>query len=166
MPTPEETNFLGQTGFQLILDRIPTAAYFTQELTLPSITLPDIIQTTPFGEIPQPGDRIRWNTFDLTFKVDESTKNYREIHDWMIGLGHTESLSQTAALAPSGRVKDMVSDGMLHILSSHKNVIQRVQFIRMFPVSLSGLTFTTQDADIIFLNATVQFRYSRYKFIT
>lgn len=166
MSTPDQMNFLGQTGFQLIIDRIPTVAFFTQAISLPAISLPEIIQSSPLGEIAHPGDRIKWNTLDITFKVDSETKNYREIYNWMVALGHPQSLTQTATLAPSGRVKDMVSDGMLHILSGHKNVIQWVQFNRLFPISLSGLEFTTQDADVVFLNATAQFRYSFYNFIT
>lgn len=165
MSTSTNPNFLSQTGFQLVIDRIPNVSYFAQDVKLPGISMPEAMnQDSPFGTIPHPGDRIRWEPLSIAFKVDENLVNYTEIYNWIVGLGHPKNFGQTLALAPDAKAKNFVSDAILHVLTSHKNVVKAVTFMRIFPISLSGLQFVSTDADVLYLDATVQFMYSRYEF--
>ena len=34
-----------------------------------------------------PGDKINYSTLDISFLVDENLNNYKELHDWISGLG-------------------------------------------------------------------------------
>ena len=165
MAITDNPNFLSQNGFQLIIDRIPNVSYFAQDVALPGLMLPEALtQDSPFGTIPHPGDRIRWEPLNISFKVDETLFNYMEIYNWLVGLGHPKSFGQTLALSPDAKAKNFVSDAILHILTSHKNVVKAVTFMRIFPISLSGLSFVSTDSDVNYLDARAQFMYSRYEF--
>lgn len=163
-PTPTR-NFLSQVGFQFAVDRIPGVVYHCQAIKMPGVTLPEATSNMPFGQIPYGGDQIKWEPLEVTFKVDEDIKNYQEIFNWLTAIGHPKDFAALKSMAPTGRVKDMMSDGILQILSSHKNSIKQIQFIGLVPISLEGLSFDTTGTDITFLDATVQFRYQRWEFL-
>jgi hypothetical protein len=116
----------------------------------------------------------------LTFKVDENLQNYFEIQRWIEGLGHPDELKQTADLSkeirsqqiggagirPLGYYTTFVSDGVLSILTSNKNLNKNIFFQDMFPVSLSELQFESTNISIEYLQATVTFRYRKYQLET
>ena len=41
-----------------------------------------------------PGDKVTYQTLDVSFLVDENLNNYKEIHDWIIGLGFPQDHKQ------------------------------------------------------------------------
>lgn len=166
MPTPDTQNLLSQNGFRLIIDRLPNVVYFTQQVKLPTVSLPEApTHDSPFAVHPKPGDRIKWEVFELTYKVNEDLSNYTELFNWITALGHPVNMAALKAMAPTGKHKDMVSDAVLQILTSHKNVQQAVRFVDLFPISLTGLDLTATEADITYLNVTAQFGYQRFEFI-
>jgi hypothetical protein len=58
------------------------------------------------------------------------------------------------------------SDATLTILSGLNNPILRIQYLNVFPLSISDINFdTTQSADTI-LTATATFRYQSYNYLT
>lgn len=167
MTDPTNKNFLGQNGFQLVIKRLPTARYFTQQVKLPTISIPETsTNDSPFSMIPHPGDRIKWDLFEISFKVDEDMVNYKELHDWIIACGHPHDLAQQKAYTSTGRMKDLISDATLQVLTSHKNVQTQIRFLGMFPINLTGLDFTSTEQDLTFLDATAQFAYLRYEFLS
>ena len=94
MATPDNKNFLGQTGFRLVLDRIPTVSYFSQSASIPPVSIGTSNQTNPFTDIPLAGEKITYSPFNLTFRVDEDMINYLEIYNWLVGLGSPENFDQ------------------------------------------------------------------------
>ena len=96
------------------------------------------------------GDTIAYEPLSLRFAIDEDLKNYREIFDWMIS-------NRDAGLD--------FSDMILSVLTNHNNGNREFQFRDVFPVSLSGVEFTTQATDVEYLQADVQFRYSEFSII-
>ena len=80
MAEPTNKNFLGQTGFRLILDRIPTATYFSQTASIPSISLGGPTINSPIIDYPLPGEKLTFSSFNVTFKVDEDMKNFLELY--------------------------------------------------------------------------------------
>jgi hypothetical protein len=96
------------------------------------------------------GDTISYDTLSLRFAIDEDLKNYREIFDWMI----------------SNRENGLdFSDMILSVLTNHNNGNREFQFRDAFPISLSGVEFTTQATDVEYLQADVSFRYSEFSVI-
>jgi hypothetical protein len=123
----------------------------------------------------------------MSFLVDEDLLNYREIHNWLTGLGFPYDNKQYAALANSGsdrfptsrgsvsteigKVKygapsagGTYSDATLTILTSKNNPVTEVRFRDVFPTSLSGLNYNQQATDIQYLTAEVTFKYLIYEF--
>ena len=152
-------NFLSPLGFRFLLSRAPNVQYFCQQATLPTISMTEINQTNPFVNIPRPGDKITYEPLSLRFRVDENMSNYLEIHDWIIGLGHPDDLSQYKNIADDGKI---YSDGSMMILTSNQNSNIRIAFQNLFPISLSSLVFDTTQTDIEYLEAEVVFRYRRF----
>lgn len=167
---PTNLNYLSQLGFRFAIKKLPNVNYFCQSVSLPSISIGAAEFNTPFGVVPRPGDKIAYSTLPIRFKVDEDFRNYIEIHDWMIGLGHPDSLEDTRRLSETapgpirkvGTASSLVSDGTLIIQTSHKNPSISVSFYDLFPLDLSELTFDASNDDVLYLEATATFRYRRY----
>lgn len=162
MAEPTNKNFLGQTGFRLILDRIPTATYFSQTASIPSISLGGPTINSPIIDYPLPGEKLTFSAFSVTFKVDEDMKNFLELYNWLVGLGSPESFDQYKRYRNTSINQNNLSDGTLIILSSKYNPNLRVKFRGMFPESISELQFSTNAADIDYLEATASFKYKDY----
>jgi hypothetical protein len=105
--------------------------------------------------------------------VDEDLVNYFEIQSWIEGMGHPESLKQTTDLAnqirkdmplyrPAGAAATFVSDAVLSILSSNKNVNKNIFFYDLFPIGLTELNFDSTNTTLEYLEASVTFRYRKY----
>ena len=55
MADPTNKNMLGQTGFRLVLDRLPTVTYFSQTASLPNVSLGGAVNVpTPLIDYPLP----------------------------------------------------------------------------------------------------------------
>jgi hypothetical protein len=146
----QNINFLSPLGFRFLLNRTPNVEYFCQSATLPTISMSELIQPTPFVNIPRPGDKIVYEPLTLRFRVDENMTNYLEIFNWIISLGKPENFNQ---------YQEKLSDGSILLLSSNNNPKIRIAFQDMFPLSLSPLNFDVTQADVEYLEADVMFRY-------
>ena len=149
-------NFLSPLGFRFQLNRAPNVEYFCQGVTLPTISMNEILQPNPFNVIPRPGDKITYEPLVLRFRVDEEMINYLEIHDWLIELGYPENFDQYEK-------QTVYSDGSVIVLTSNNNPKMRIAFEDMFPLSLSPLEFNTMQTEIEYLEAEVTFRYRMFK---
>jgi hypothetical protein len=170
---PENINMLGQNGFQFAIKRLPNVNYFAQGVSIPAISMNPIETPTPFAYVPRPGDRLTYEPLAVTFKVDEDLKNYFEIQKWLVGLGHPDDLGQTRDLSkdirnnsvgfrPVGNATTYVSDAVLSVLTSAKNLNINIFFYDCFPISLTELAFTSTNTTIDYLEATAVFRYRKY----
>jgi hypothetical protein len=155
-------NFLSQTGFQLILDKLPTVTYFSQNATLPSISLGRVDIATPLIDYPIAGNKLTFSPFLITFKVDEDMKNFIEIYNWLVGIASPQNLSNNARFKRSNINQSIFSDATLLITSSKYNPNVKVKFQNMFPIELGQLEFATDVADIDYLQSSVQFAYTLY----
>ena len=123
----------------------------------------------------------------MRFIVDENLENFQEIHGWLVGLGfprdHSEfrnlisagsdrfPVSNESVSTEPGKVKfgapdqgPTFSDATLTVLSSKNNPQVEIRFRDLFPVSLTGLQYDQQAADVEYLTSTVTFRYTIYDF--
>lgn len=156
---PTNINFLNTHRFRVVLQRCPNLVYWAQEANLPAMGMGNAVQPTPFVDIPRPGDKIRYEDFVMTFPVDEDMKNYREIGDWIVGLGFPQEFGQYADLKTS--IAGIYSDIYLMILDSDHNVQHQVKFVGAFPVYLSEIQFktTVNDTEIPIVSATFKYEY-------
>ena len=163
MTEPTNKNMLGQVGFRLVMDRLPTVTYFSQTVGLPGISLSGApVIPNPVIDFPLPGEKLTFSPFNVTFRVDEDMKNFLELYNWLVGLGAPESPDQYRRFQNASVNQNNLSDGTLVILSSKYNPNLRVKFRGMFPESISELQFNTSASDIDYLEATATFRYRDY----
>lgn len=169
-PLPENINPLSPNGYMFTLQRLPELSYFCQEVSLPAITLPEATQLNPFSKIPLSGDQIDFDTLRVQFLIDDKMKNYRAIHDWIVGLGFPENNSQyTQTIEVSNmpglsEVAKSTSDATLIILGNNNMPIQAIQFADCVPESLESITFVSNNQDVQYLIGSASFRYTYYKF--
>lgn len=161
-------NFLSPVGFKFVLTRLPNVDFFCQSATLPSVVLGDFKTPTMFQSLPMYGTELMYGKLQLTFKIDEDLKNFREIHEWMNALGITESFEEYSKLADASLAhsKRPYSDGSLMILTSSKNPTHEIKFLELFPTSLSGMSFSAATDDISYMEATVEFAFRNYTFVS
>ena len=163
-------NFLSPTGFQFTLNRAPKVSFFSNSANIPSIELGIAVQPSYLKNIDTPGDKIRFDDFNLRFLVDEDLSNYVEIQNWMRGLGFPESLNDIYNLqnesknidTKKSQSMDIYSDGTLTVLGSSMKPNFLVKFKDLFPYNLSTLNFSATDTDVEYFTADVSFKYTIY----
>ena len=184
---PTQLDYASPTQFKFNIIQLTKVEFFTTACNLPSITLADSIFPTPFTDIPVQGDKLTFDNLIISFIVDESLENYIQLHKWLYGIGFpksrqqfttfrstTSNTSNTAGKAGTdiGKVgqsvadRPLYSDATLTVLSNKNNPLVEVRFSDCFPVSLSGLDYTQQVADVEYLTASVDFRYKLYEIVT
>lgn len=167
LSSPQNTNFLQTTKFVLTFPRITATQYFCQEVNLPGVSTSEVVQHTPFVDIPRAGDKIVYEPLTVTFIVDEELESWMGIHDWLRGMTfptnfeeykNLKNLSSVAQYAP----KPQYSDGTLNILTALNNPKVSIEFVDIFPVSLSAIEFNSTATDTPTITATATFKYSWY----
>jgi hypothetical protein len=159
---PTDLNFLITNRFRLVLRRAPSCVYFLQQCNLPGFSMDNATQATSFIQLPVPGDRIHYNDFTISFPVDEEMRNYREIADWIIGLGFPKEFGQYEDLHDS--MDGIWSDIGLIILDADQNPLHVVKFVNAFPVSLTDISFDSKGEDTVIPMVTATFKYSYWQF--
>jgi len=169
---PENKNFLSPLGFAFLIKKTPNVNYFVQSAVLPNIILGQADIQTPFVKLPIPGDHIDFGQLQVTFRIDEEMRNYKEIFDWIVALGFPENFNQYRAIAPQrgaiggpvtqGTGTGVYSDGSLLILNSVKNPIIEFSFKEMYPVSLTDISFDTKLSSVDYLDVTATFAYRNF----
>ena len=173
---PKNSNYLSPTGFQLTIEKLPTVTFFAQEVVLPGLSGGVILQSSPVLDAPIPGDKLIYSDLQVMFLVDEGLQNYDELFKWMQGLYHGVSLDQYAEFHQAEATKligrynprnhtPMVSDAQLTILTNNSTTNRTINFVDMFPVSMSSMHFMTSATDIVYLKCQAVFKYTGYSFI-
>ena len=184
---PTQLDYASPTQFKFNIIKLPKVEYFCTEVNIPSLQMTNATQVTPLRDIPLPGTKLDFGDLVLTFMIDEKLENYEEIFGWLRGLGFPEDHSDYANLLSSGRDrfptqgKDRVnpnagregsaapqggilSDATLTILSAKNNPIKEVRFKDIFPVSLTGVSYSQQASDVQYLTSSVSFKCTTYSF--
>ena len=87
--TSQPTVFDYATGTQwrLAFNRLPKTTWFCTAANIPGITLGEAMYPTPMVDINLTGDKLTFETLNITFIVDEELQNYRELWNWLVGIG-------------------------------------------------------------------------------
>ena len=146
---------------------------------MPGVNIGEALFPTPMVDLGIVGDKITYETLDVTFLVDEELINYRELHKWITDISFPFSRASYAAAtstnvsnaekAPDTPIpatdQDLYSECTLQILNSKNIAKVELRFKDIFPISLSGLDYNQQQTDVEYLQALASFRYSYYDII-
>ena len=152
---PENTNFLQPTKYVLTFPEVPDMIYFCQKANIPGVSLGQAIQETPNLDLFHSGTKISYNTFDVTFLVNEDLSAWTTIYNWMKDLSSVET---TYTKRKEGR-----KQAVLTVMSNQNNPKLRVKLMNLFPTSLSDLEFDTTLSAEEHITATVSFRYDWFE---
>ena len=184
---PTELDYADPTKFKFSITKLPKVEFFTTAANLPGINLGESIFPTPFKQVPVMGDDLTFDNLEITFLVDERLENYRELHQWLVGIGFPKARTQFSSFrkdesstfptaesvkgdvtnpgTPSG-IQAMFGDATLTVMTSKNNPVMEVRFSDLYPVALSGLAFNQQETDVTYLTATATFTYKLYEMFT
>lgn len=156
-------NQTSSTNFVFLLQGFPNLNFTIQSANLPGIFGRMIEMPTPVGNWNAQYDKIDYETLVVEFLVDESLNNWREIYNWQRALAPTNLYSgnnQYRLWKAAG--KPFVSPATLYILTNSNNICIQVDFKNAFPISITGLDFTTTAKEDQKLYAKVQFAYDYF----
>ena len=144
-----ETNYLLASNFVFKIADAPHVEYFTQRVSIPGMNLGRALVPTPFVKLQEAGE-LEYDDLRIDFLVNESLDGYLEIFNWLVELGHPDSLSQ---------YKNRRSDLSVIILNGSKRPMINVKLTNAFPTNISSidLDIATTPEDRITASATFNF---------
>ena len=174
---PSNTDLLQSTKFRLTFDRLPGITYFCQNANFPGVSLTEIMRQTPFVDLYVPGEKLIYDTFNITFLVDEEMRSWLEIHDWMRGITFPTNFQEYVNLARSSTgainnnfygnaigAKPQYGNATLTVYSNKNNPSIRLKFVDIFPTSLATILFNTSDTAENIMTADATFRFNYYDY--
>ena len=184
---PSKSDYASPIQFRFKCTKLPTVEFFVQSANIPGISLGSATQTNPLYDIPLPGDKITYASLDMSFLVDENLNNYKEIHDWILGLGFPSNNQQFQDLQSAGSDRfpgssrstaatgtstpqplnegGIYSDAILTVLNSKNIAKTEIRFQNVYPTSLGGLNYDVRQTDVDYLSASVSFNYMNYDIV-
>jgi len=172
---PSIMDYASPVQFRFKCDKLPKVEFFCQTANIPGIGLGVADIETPLKNIPLPGDKVTYQDLSISFLVDENLENYKELHDWIIGLGAPQKHSQfsdfralsTDRFSGSKPLPEggMYADATLTVLNSKNIAVTEIRFQNIFPTSLGSLSYDVQASDVDYLSTSVDFSYMYYKIV-
>jgi hypothetical protein len=165
---PVNTDLLQPTKYILTFDRLPSMQYFCQEVNVPGVSIGTAEFSTPILNLKLPGTKITYENLNISFLVDQNLSSWNEIYKWFRNIASPESMAERDALSTTVKMNGIKtkkynyeSDATLSVLTNTNNVNFKIQFLNIYPLSLSGINFnTTLSADdIITCSATFNYDY-------
>ena len=184
---PDKMDYASPVQFRFKIAKLPQVEFFIQTVNLPGISLGSATVPTPLYDYPVPGDKITYQSLDISFLVDENLNNYKELHDWMLGLGFPNKHQQFADLQATGADRfpgatkgaivpgvdtpvplaegPIYSDATLTILNSKNIAKTEIRFQNVFPTSIGSLSYDVQASDVNYLQTQASFTYINYDIV-
>ena len=184
---PSKHDYASPIQFRFKCTKLPLVEFFVQSASIPGISLGTAQQNTPLIDVPLPGDKVTFNSLDISFLVDENLNNFKEIHDWILGLGFPDNHTQFQNLQSAGSDRfpgssrstaatgtnvpqplnegGIYSDAILTVLNSKNIAKTEIRFKNVYPTSLGGLTYDVRLTDVDYINASVSFNYTSYEIV-
>ena len=162
--TPQNLNILSSVSFQFFIKRAPDVNFHITRTQVPGVELGVANQTTPFSDIPHPGEHMAWDELDLDFLVDEDANGYLAIFNWLTALGRPNSgwnFGQLEEQKPETNL-GIYSDLSLLIMDSKRNLNLQVDFEDAFPVALGAMVFDSQETELTYMPINARFKYRRF----
>ena len=170
---PNELDYLRPNAFKFQIHNIPNTNYFCNAANIPEMNLPPAIQATPFVDVGNPGDKLEFGTLMIRFLIQEDMKNYKELYDWLVGLGFPQNRKQSKEWSDKqnyrfpdqdgNQAAKQKSDATLILLDSNNNPKINITFVDSFPISLQGLDFEISTGSTEYMQGVAMFKYSYYE---
>ncbi len=185
---PTKFDYASPIQFRFKMTKLPKVEFFVQTANIPGISLGTATVPTPLYDYPVPGDTINYSTFDMSFLVDENLTNYKELHDWISGLGFPKNHQQFADLQATGADRfpgstassvatgskqtaeplaegGTYSDAKLTVLSSKNSDKTEIRFSNVYPIALGSLSYDIKASDVDYLQVQASFNYLNYDIV-
>jgi len=184
---PAKLDYASPIQFRFKCTKLPEVEFTCQTANIPGISLGGATQPTPLVDIPIPGDKISFQSLDINFLVDENLNNYKEIHDWLVGIGFPQNYTQFQNLQTEGSDRfpgstrstaatgtstpqplsegGTYSDATLTVLNSKNIAKTEIRFQNIYPTSLGSLSYDVKLTDVDYLQAAVSFNYMYYEIV-
>ena len=184
---PSVLDYASPIQFRFKCSKLPTVEFFCQTANIPGISIGTASMPTGLKDIPIPGEKVSYSDLAISFLVDENLNNYKEIHDWIIGLGFPQNHTQfadlqatgsdrypgstTGAIVPETNIAVPLSEGgtysdaTLTVLNSKNIAVTEIRFHNIFPTSLGALSYDVQASDVNYLSTSVDFSYMYYEIV-
>jgi hypothetical protein len=173
---PAKIDLLQSTKFRLTFDRLPSMTWFCQSVNFPGVSLTEITRPTPFVDLYSPGEKLLYDTLNVSFLVDEDMQAWFQVHDWIRALTFPTNFEEYVNLsrlsqnikATTKAAGSQFSDATITLYSNKNNPKIRINIADAFPTSLSSISLSVQDTadNIITADATFRFSYYEYERIT
>jgi len=185
--TPTKLDYASPIQFRFKITKLPLVEFTIQTANIPGISLGSTEMPTPLKEVSMPGDKVNYQSLDVSFLVDENLNNYKELHDWIIGLGFPQDYRQfsdvlgtgadrfpgsTSSSAATGTsIKQPLSEGGIYsdatltVLSSKNIAKTEIRFQNVYPTSLGSLSYDIKAGDVDYLQVQASFNYMYYDII-
>lgn len=171
---PSDINYLRPNGFRFLIQTLPKVTYFVQTANIPEITLGVAQQTTPYYDMPHPGEKLVYGNLILKFMIQESLGDYYELYNWMIGLGFPTTRQEFIDLIEGQEYRfplvskhsegPQLSDATLLVMGSNNTPVAAFTYFDCFPVSLSAIEFDSTVENPEYFQATVEFKFRHFIF--
>lgn len=162
---PENANLLASNYFFFTVARIPNFTFFTQSANLPMISTRMINQPTTLGTFPKiPATNYYFDDLQASFLVNADMSNWLEIYNWLKGIGNLKDDTSNLPYDPADQNGVFSSASLLITNNSFKPILQ-ANFYYVFPRTLGGINFTTQNTTFEPITCSVNFSYSYYEIV-
>jgi|TARA_Y100000034_G_C6843999_1_gene382155 hypothetical protein len=184
---PTVMDYSQSNQFKLFMPIFPMVEWFVVRCNIPSVTLGQADQYTPFVDIALVGDKLQYGDFNMTFIVDEQLQNYMEMYNWVKNIGFPfsgegqfnkldrpdgQDRGANSAIRRSNsdtyverNDRDLYTDIIVTILSSKNNAVAEIQLYECFPVSLGSIEYNQQETDTTYATCDVSFAFTWYDVI-
>jgi hypothetical protein len=161
----QKIDYLQTNGFQLVLPRFPNTAFFSQTFIFPEVAIPSPKIGTPFVPIPLAGDTPIFSPMQFSFIVDSKMKNYREIFNWVNGIGYSEDYQDFVSYDNKDDIQRLgEQDAQVHILSAKSNILGTWTFKDAIPIALGGFELNVVDENTSYVTVQATFEYRNLEF--
>jgi hypothetical protein len=157
---------LSRQNYQFIMEKFRDLPFSIVAVNLPDVSLGSLQLPSPRLMFKEFGTSISYSDLSITYQLDEELTNYIEMFNWLHSFKGLQILSDEDQVAtetalnydPNNSTTSLKTDATLYVLSNKKNPKVAFQFKDCFPVSLSGVAFTTKDgANIVTCDLTLKF---------
>lgn len=165
-------SILNRNNFKLLIDKVPTVEYYVKSVNIPGLRFTETTAAAGIGlDAFFPGDKVEFETLDVTFLVDEDLENFKEIYDWMNAIVPIKDPVDFANYVDTvqnntGRLSGIESDlkqysDITLVTNTNKNLPNKYfKFKDAFPISLGSLDLESgADGDPVSVQVSFRFTY-------
>ena len=153
--TTTKFDYASPIQFRFKMTKLPLVEFTVQTANIPGISLGSTSFETPLKDIAGVGDKVTYQTLDVSFLVDENLNNYKELHDWIVPVMQSNSFSYEILFIDDGSTDS--SWNVISELSETNSNVKGIRFIKNFGKSQAlhagfskaeGNVIVTMDADL------------------